>query len=26
MGLDGATFAFKEFWPDINNKFFHQKN
>jgi hypothetical protein len=26
MGLDGATFAFKEFWPDLNNKFFHQKN
>lgn len=26
VGLDGATFAFKEFWPDINNKFFHQKN
>ncbi len=26
MGLDGATFIFQEFWPDINNKFFHQKN
>jgi hypothetical protein len=26
VGLDGVTFAFKEFWPDINNKFFHQKN
>jgi hypothetical protein len=26
MGLDGATFSFKEFWPDLNNKFFHQKN
>ena len=26
VGLDGATFAFKEFWPDLNNKFFHQKN
>jgi hypothetical protein len=25
VGLDGATFIFKEFWPDINNKFFHQK-
>ena len=25
-GLDGITFAFKEFWPDLNNKFFHQKN
>jgi hypothetical protein len=26
VGLDGATFVFKEFWPDLNNKFFHQKN
>ena len=26
VGLDGATFIFKEFWPDINNKIFHQKN
>lgn len=26
MGLDGATFIFKEFWPDLNNKFIHQKN
>jgi hypothetical protein len=26
MGLDGATFIFKEFWPDLNNKFVHQKN
>jgi hypothetical protein len=26
VGLDGVTFAFKEFWPDINNKIFHQKN
>ena len=26
VGLDGATFMFKEFWPDLNNKFFHQKN
>lgn len=26
VGLDGATFVFKEFWPDINNKIFHQKN
>ena len=25
VGLDGATFIFKEFWPDLNNKFFHQK-
>jgi hypothetical protein len=23
--LDGATFIFKEFWPDLNNKFFHQR-
>lgn len=26
VGLDGLTFVFKEFWPDINNKIFHQKN
>jgi hypothetical protein len=26
MGLDGATYMFQEFWPDINNKFFHQKD
>lgn len=25
MGLDGATFLFKEFWPDVNAKIFHQK-
>ena len=24
--LDGATFIFKEFWPDLNNRFFHQKD
>jgi len=24
--LDGATFIFKEFWPDLNNHFFHQRN
>lgn len=24
--LDGATFVFKEFWPDLNNRFFHQKD
>jgi hypothetical protein len=24
-GLDGATFIFKEFWPDINSAVFHQK-
>ncbi len=23
--IDGGTFVFKEFWPDINNKLFHQK-
>lgn len=26
VSLDGATFIFKEFWPDLNNKFFHQKD
>ena len=26
VGIDGFTFGFKEFWPDINNAFFHQKN
>ena len=26
VGLDGATYIFQEFWPDINNKFFHQKD
>jgi hypothetical protein len=25
VGLDGATFLFKEFWPDINSRIFHQK-
>jgi hypothetical protein len=25
VGLDGATFIFKEFWPDINSRIFHQK-
>lgn len=25
VGLDGGTFIFKEFWPDINNSIFHQK-
>lgn len=24
--LDGATYVIQEFWPDLNNKFFHQKN
>lgn len=23
--IDGATLTFKEFWPDINNSIFHQK-
>lgn len=25
IGLDGGTFIFKEFWPDINSAIFHQK-
>jgi len=25
VSLDGVTFVFKEFWPDVNNKIFHQK-
>jgi hypothetical protein len=24
--LDGATFTFKEFWPDINDHLFHQRD
>ena len=24
--IDGATFTFKEFWPDINDHVFHQKD
>ena len=24
--IDGGTFVFKEFWPDINDRFFHQKD
>lgn len=24
VGVDAATFMFKEFWPDINRKFFHE--
>jgi len=24
--IDGGTFVFKEFWPDINNTFFHQQD
>lgn len=26
VGIDGFTFAFKEFWPDINSAVFHQKD
>lgn len=26
VSLDGATFIFKEFWPDLNDRFFHQKD
>lgn len=26
VGLDGATFIFKEYWPDLNSRFFHQKD
>jgi hypothetical protein len=26
LAIDGGSSLFKEFWPDINNKFFHQKN
>jgi hypothetical protein len=26
VGLDGATFIFKEYWPDLNDRFFHQKD
>jgi hypothetical protein len=26
VSIDGGTFIFKEFWPDLNNKFFHEKN
>jgi len=25
VGIDGATFIFKEFWPDINRAIFHNK-
>ena len=25
LGIDGGTFIFKEFWPDLNNRFFHTK-
>lgn len=26
LGLDAATFVLKEFWPDINHKFFHYQD
>ena len=26
LAIDAGSSLFKEFWPDINNKFFHQKN
>ncbi len=26
VGIDAGTFFFKEFWPDINNAFFHTKD
>jgi len=26
VGLDGATFTFKEFWPSLNSRIFHQKD
>jgi hypothetical protein len=26
VGIDAATFVFKEFWPDINRKVFHTKD
>lgn len=26
LGIDAATFAFKEFWPDINHALFHGKS
>jgi hypothetical protein len=26
IGIDAATFAFKEFWPDINSHLFHTKD
>jgi hypothetical protein len=24
--IDGVTFSVKEFWPDVNNAVFHQKD
>ena len=26
MGIDGASFLVREFWPDINRKLFHRSN
>jgi hypothetical protein len=26
VAIDGGTFIFKEFWPDLNDRFFHQKD
>jgi hypothetical protein len=26
VSLDGMTFIFKEFWPDLNSRFFHEKD
>ena len=26
VSIDGATFVFKEFWPDLNSRFFHQSD
>jgi hypothetical protein len=26
LAIDAGSSLFKEFWPDINNKFFHQRN
>jgi hypothetical protein len=26
IGIDAATFVFKEFWPDINHSLFHARN
>ncbi|HEV2274451.1 MAG TPA: hypothetical protein VGR96_09810 [Acidobacteriaceae bacterium] len=26
VSIDGGIFIFKEFWPDLNNRFFHQKD
>jgi hypothetical protein len=26
VSIDGATFVFKEFWPDLNSRFFHESD